>query len=121
MSAKVKTKAWFVRWQEPIFWLPLLTIVCIAAWMVLGALDERSVSEMLSPVMEVPIRCLLAYAWLHLVYLTRRRFRRKLTDEEQAELWAACMRSERGPLLLYLSDVGVWILAGAALLPFFLL
>ena len=114
-------KAWFVRWQEHVGWLPLALVGVMLSYVVVGAVDRTAVTDVLNLVVELFIRNLYAVSWLSMVYLARRRFRRKLSAAEQTQLWQAAMRSERGPLILVALDALIWIVAGLALLPFYYL
>lgn len=112
-------KAWLLRWQEHVGWLPLVVLLALAAWVVLGALDRTAGMDSLSLLVELPIRCAYAVAALGLAYLARRRQRRHLNDFEQADLWTRTLNGERGALTIYITDAIIWLASATLLLLFF--
>lgn len=112
-------KAWLIRWQEPVFWLPLLALAALAAWIVLGALAPAAQVDLMAMLIELPIRTAYAIAVLALAWLARRRWRRRLSAEEQTELWRRTLAGERGALAIFWTDTLVWIACFVLLLHFF--
>lgn len=116
----MKPIAWLKRWQEPVVWLPLIVMLALAAWLVLGALDPGSTVDLIARLIELPITTAYAVAALALTWLARRRQRRKLTAEQEDELWRRVLAGERGALFVYTLDVVVWLACAFLLLRFFL-
>lgn len=112
-------KGWLKRWQEPVVWMPLLALLAFGAWLVFGAMDPASTVDMLSRLMDLPITTAYAVAVLGLAWFARRRQRRRLSDEEQRELWRRTLDGELGALLIYFVDTFVWLVCVYLLLQFF--
>lgn len=114
-------KVWMARWLEKAVLLPLMVLATLLAWVIIGALDNTATQDMLAMLMALPIRSAYVFAWLGVIWLARRRFRRRLSDEEQTALWVGVMKGERGPTLIFLIDVGIYLCLASALYPFFFL
>lgn len=111
--------AFLARWQEPAIWLPLLTLLALGAWVIAGALDRTATADAMAMLLHLPIRTAYAAAALGLAYLARRRQRRRLSDDEQADLWTRTLNGERGALTIYITDAVVWLAPLVLLLLFF--
>lgn len=107
------------RFQEFTGWIPVVVVLSIAGWLVLGVMDRAAGSDTLALLMELPVLCAYALAAVGVSYLARRRFRRKLTDQEQVELWRAVLQGNKGACFIYFLDVVVWLGSLIALLVFF--
>lgn len=114
-----KFKAFISRWQEKIILLPLLLIMGLAAWIVLGALDRTAGTDVLAQWVELPIRCAYAVAALALAGLARRRWRYKLTDAQQADWWLRLTLGQRGARTIFITDAVLTLACIALLLHFF--
>ena len=112
-------KRWLTRWQEPLLWLPLVGLLILGAWVLLGALDETAVADSLSLLMNLPIVSAYAFAASGLAYLIWRRWSYRLTVEQLQALWAGLMRGERGPLVIFVVNAGFYICVTLGLLLFF--
>lgn len=117
MGAWLGTKAWAKRWQEFIGWLPVLALLAVASWILLGGITDRS--DIIRWLLELPVLTAYALAALGIAFLARRRQRRKLTKAESIELWNRAVAGERGALIIYLTDVLVWALTFALSFLFF--
>lgn len=107
------------RWQEFAGWLPLVGLLALAAWVFLGGLDRSQGAISLSLLIELPVLTAYALAALGLAQLARRRFRKKLTEEQQEQLWQGVLRGDRGALVVFISDTVVWLVLALVLLAFF--
>lgn len=112
-------KKQITRWQEFAGWLPLVGILALAAWVFLGGLDRSQGAASLSLLIELPVLAAYALTAIGLAQLARRRFRKKLTEEQQNQLWDAVVRGDRGALVIYLLDSLVWLGSVLVLLAFF--
>lgn len=112
-------KAYFVRWQEPYLWVPLLVVLAIVGWLVIGAIDRTAGTDMLAQLVDLPIRTAYAVVAIAIAFLARRRFRRRLTDTEQRRLWEAAADGEKGALTIVVMDALVWIITLVVSLLFF--
>lgn len=98
-----------IRWQEFIGWTPLLVLLVIAGFVVLGALYPRLDGDRLGLLLELAILSAHAMAAVGLTYLSWRRWRLQLSEQQQRDLWEGVMRGERGPLLVYAVNAVVWL------------
>lgn len=112
-------KAWVTRWQEPVFWLPMLALIAVSAWLVLGAMAPAAQVDLMAMLIELPIRCAYAVAALSAAWFARRRWRRRLSHGEQEELWRRLLDGERGALAIYFTDTLVWLACFVLLLCYF--
>lgn len=119
------TRAWraLIRWQEAIVQLPLLALLAVGAWVVLGALDRTATQDMLALLVLLPVYTAYGLAACALTYLVRRRWRRKLSEDEQTTWWATLIQrpasQNAGARLVYLIDAVVTLGALIAFLLFF--
>jgi hypothetical protein len=111
--------AFLVRWQEHSAWLPLMLGLGVLGWVVFGALDRTAVVDVLVLWVQLPPRAGYAIAALGLTYLARRRWRRKLHEDEQADLWRGMRAGERGAVLIYAGDLAFTLVVLAMLLHHF--
>lgn len=108
-----------IRWQEQTMLLPLLLLIGLLAWLILAALDRTAGADVLNEWVRLPIACAYAIAAGFATHHARRRWRKRLTDEDQAKWWAGVQKGERGPLIVYLTDAGVTVLCLVSFLLFF--
>jgi membrane protein implicated in regulation of membrane protease activity len=94
----------FARWQEYITWMPLSVALAILAWIFLGSLDRTAGLDQLPLIISLPIKIAYAFAALGLTYLARRRWRYRLTTDQQKDLWERLLRGDRGPLVVFIAD-----------------
>ena len=106
---------WLLRWQEKTIVLPILLALGLSAWIVLSALDRTAGTDVLSEWVRLPLLCAKITVALAFTGLIRRRWRFKMDDLQQQIYWRGVIQSERGPLIVYLTDT-VFTLVCAALL-----
>lgn len=107
------------RWQEFIGWTPLLVVLALAGFVLLGALYPRLDGDRLGLLLELAIISAHAMAAVGVTYLVWRRWRLQITEEQQRRLWDGLMAGERGPLLVHVVNAAVWLASLIALLIFF--
>jgi hypothetical protein len=112
-------KAYLVRWQEHFLWLPIVVGIAVASWIVLGALDRTAGTDMLSQLVELPIRSAYAVVALAIAFLVRRRQRHKMTDAQKEDYWHKVTTGWKGPLIVYITDSILWLATFLSLLAFF--
>jgi hypothetical protein len=107
------------RWQEFLGWAPLVAVIALTAWLVLGALDPLAVVDALAQLVDLPIRAVWALVALGLAYLTWRRWSYRLTEEQMNDLWNRLMAGERGAIVAFSINAGFYLCVTLALLYFF--
>ena len=110
---------WIRRWQEPVVWLPVVSLLAIGAWLFLGALDPSATVDMIAALVEVPVLTAKAVAALGLAWLARRRWRHRLAADQRSAYWVGVMAGHKGPLLVFCIDTVVFLACVALLLHFF--
>ena len=111
--------SWIRRWQEPVVWLPLVSLLAIGAWLLLGALDPSATVDIIAALVEVPVLTAKAIAALGLAWLARRRFRHRLDDEQKLAHWEGVQAGRLGPVVVFVVDALVFVACAALLLHFF--
>lgn len=102
--------AWLRRWQELIGWGPLAAIVAVVAWMLLSQVPGFAVGKDTIPrFAELPVGILRLLLASGAAYLVWRRWRIKLTPEQQDAYWAALMAGDRGALAVHLVNAGFYL------------
>lgn len=114
-------KKWFMRWQDNALFLPLMVIASILAYVFFGSEDPKGVSESIPLLSILPVKTAYAIAALGLTWFGRRRFRRRLSKDEQNAFWTAVMAGETGPLVVFFLDTVVYLCLAFLLFGFFAL
>jgi len=115
----IKIKHWLLRWQEHAIFLPIMVAVGLMAWVVLGTLDRTAAVDSMADWIGLPLRTAYAVAAIALTYTVRRRWRRKLNDEEQKIWWDKVLESSPGAIAILIIDAVVTLCALYFLLKFF--
>ena len=118
-TRRARSWAFVLRWQVMVVLLPLLLTLGLAAWVVLGALDRTASSDVMNLWVSLPARCAYAAAALALTMIAVRRWRRKLSEQEQHDWWAGLMAGDRGAMLVYGLDWAFTLSCVYLLLQFF--
>lgn len=118
-NARARIGQWLVRWQEFVGWVPLMVLLVIAGYAVLGGFAPTLDADRFGLLWDLAILSAYAVAAVGVTHLAWRRWRRKLTPEEKDELWAGLMRGWKGPMLVYAINAGIWLATLLALLWFF--
>lgn len=100
-------KAWLKRWQEFTGWLPLLAVLAVVGWIVLGASAGRD--DLVRWLLELPILTGYALAAAGLAYLSWRRWSYRLTDAEKADLWRRMLAGERGAIVVFVTNATFYL------------
>lgn len=107
------------RWQEFTGWTPLLVLLALAGFVLLGGLYPRLDGDRLGLLLELAIISAYAMAATGLTYLSWRRWRQQLTPEQQEQLWERLMAGAPGAMLVYGLNALVWLAMLVAWLVFF--
>lgn len=108
-----------LRWQESITWMPLVVIIAISTWIVLGSLDRSAAIDVLPILVMLPVKVLYVLMALAGTYLVRRRWRLRLTPEQQTNYWTSLNAGQRGTMLVFITDAIFTLCAFFALLYYF--
>lgn len=116
-----KTGGFLAKWHESTLWMPMCIVLALFAWVVLSALDRTAGVDMLPQIVALPIKIAYAMAALALTHLVRRRWRKKLTEQQQYELWVLAQAGSGKAFALIVLDAVFSLCALFALLVFFFL
>lgn len=109
-AAASRTGAWLRRWQELIGWGPLAVAVTIGAWILLTSIDGVQIGKDTVPrFLELPVGVLRLLLASGVAYLVWRRWRIKLTPEQQAAYWQALMAGAPGALAVHLTNAAFYL------------
>lgn len=97
-------KSWFLRWQEYVGWLPLVVGLAIGGWIVFGALDPVAVTDALSLLVRLPMLAGYLLLALAVVYLLRRRWRYRMSGDQQQRWWALVLAHPHGAIVVLVID-----------------
>lgn len=114
-----KVISYLKRWQEFVGWLPLLVILAVVGWIVIGALDPLAVVDAMAQMVDLPIRTAQALAALGLAYLAWRRWSIRLSDPQLEDYWRRLMDGERGAIVVFIVNAGFYLCVSLSLLLFF--
>ncbi len=109
--------AWLKRHQEFFGWMPLLLIVAVGAWVLLGAVSDRD--DLIRWLLELPVKSLYAAAASGVAYLVWRRWSYRMNDDELRAYWAGLLAGAPGPMVIYLVNAAFYLCVFAALLVYF--
>lgn len=110
-------KEWLRRWQEFTGWLPLLAVLAVVGWIVLGA--SAGQDDLVRWLLELPILTGYALAAVGLSYLAWRRWSYRLNDAGKADLWRRIMAGEQGALTVFVVNAAFFLLTIVVLADFF--
>ena len=109
--------AWLKRHQEFFGWMPLLLIVAVMAWVLLGAVSDRD--DLIRWLIELPVKVLYALGASGVAYLVWRRWSYRMSDDELHAYWSGLMRGDAGPLIVYLTNAGFYCAIFTGVLIYF--
>lgn len=110
-------KAWLTRHQEFFGWMPLLMLIAVAAWILLGGVSDRD--DLIRWLLELPVKSLYAAAASGIAYIVWRRWSYRMNDDELRAYWAALLAGESGAIIIYLTNAGFYACTFVALLLYF--
>lgn len=98
---------WLKRWQEFTGWLPLLLLIAVLAWVVLGAVSDRD--DLIRWLIELPVRTLYVVAASGVSYLVWRRWSFRMDDEQLREYWTGLLAGDLGSIVVFLVNAGFYL------------
>jgi hypothetical protein len=99
----------FPRWQEFMVAMPIVFVVALVIWIVLGSLSAEN--DNIQWLIELPIKCVYALAALGLTYLGWRRWSMRISGKRLEDYWDRMMAGERGPLIVFGINAGFYLCA----------
>lgn len=118
-SRRARLWRWAKRFQEFIGWLPISIALYVVAWSALGDRVAEDTSGTVVGILNLIQLIAHGIAAQGLAALIIRRYRRRLSDEDQERLWDALLEGKRGAILIYCMDFSVWLISIGASLAFF--
>ena len=85
-SLMERLRSWLSRWQEFVLWLPLLCVLAVLAYVVLGAV-ARIGADPLAWLAEIPVMCAWAAVACATAWLVKRTYLYDIDDETERELF----------------------------------
>lgn len=92
------------RYQEFIGWLPLLVLMSLVGWAVLGGLDRSIGGDFISKILDFAILSIYAFGAVGLSHFARRRMRHKLTEEQKKDLFKKVLENDPGAVRVYIVE-----------------
>ncbi len=122
------------RWQEPVVWVPTLVVLTIAGWMLIGGLVPEAAATpdepyepaasildaILLDLAKLPALCARAIAAMGIAYAIWRRWRIKLSPDQQKALWESLIAGQPGAIVAHVTNAAVFLACALALLYLFL-
>lgn len=110
-------KDWLKRWQEFAGWMPLLLVLAVLAWVLLGGVSDRD--DLIRWLIELPVKTLYAAAVSGVAYLVWRRWSFRMDDEQMSRYLNGLLAGEPGPTTIYLTNAGFYLCVFVTLLYYF--
>lgn len=85
-NTETGVRAWLSRWQEFVIWLPVLCVLAVAGYVLLGAV-VRIGADPLAWLAEVPVMCVWAAVAAATAWLIKRTYLLDLDDAMERELY----------------------------------
>jgi len=109
--------AWLKRHQEFFGWMPLLLVVAVLAWAMLGAVSGRD--DLIRWLIELPVKSLYAAGASGVAYLVWHRWSYRMSDDELRAYWAGLLAGMPGPAIVYLTNAAFYLTVFVASLIYF--
>lgn len=101
-------------------WLPLVVVLAVAAYIVFAALPGvHMAGDSIAWLSELPVHTAFAFAVLAFTWLTRRYYRRKLSEAECRDFWQLLMDGNPAAITVFRWDCIVWIVSLLTFAAFF--
>lgn len=110
---------WARRFQEFLGWLPISIGIYLLAWFFLAGRVTDDKSDAVVGILNLVRLICHGIAAQGLAALIIRRYRRRLSLDEQRELWGLLLEGKRGAMLIFCTDFLVWLISIVLSLAFF--
>lgn len=111
--------AFLKRWQEFTGWTPLIVVLAVVGWIVLGGLDPRLGPDRVGLLLDLPIITAYALVASGVAYLFWRRWSNRLSDEQKARLWDGLMKGQTGAIVVYCVNAAFYLTVTVLVFRFF--
>ncbi|MBN4937325.1 hypothetical protein JY409_04615 [Stenotrophomonas maltophilia] len=111
--------SFFSRWQEFIVWMPVLVILALIGWVLLGALDRTIGGDVLAQLLQLPIHAIYLAAACAAAWMFKRTYLYDLNEAEEWELHAAALAGDGRAWRMLLLDRVEWLCLIGLFVAFF--
>lgn len=111
--------SFFSRWQEFVVWLPILTILALLGWILLGALDRTAGGDVLAQLLQLPISAAYLATACAAAWLFKRTYLFDLNDKEEQRLHDAARDGDAHAWRMLLLDRAEWVCLIGVFVAFF--
>lgn len=106
-----------MRYQDFFGWMPLMLVLSILAWVVLGAVSDRD--DLVRWLIELPVKTLYATAASGVSYLVWRRWSYRMSDDELRSYWGKLLSGEPGAMAVHITNTVFYLCTFVSLLYYF--
>ncbi len=100
----------FSRWQEFVIWLPLLVVLALVGYVVIGAFDRTAGGDLLGLLLELVVRCVYFACVGAAAWLFKRTYLHDLPDVQEQALHDRASSGDAGAKWLLVKDRIEWLL-----------
>lgn len=103
-----RLRGWLSRWQEFVIWLPLLFVLAVVAYVMLGAV-ARIGADPLAWLAEIPVMCAWAAVACATAWLIKRTYLHDIDSAGEKLLFERMLQGDRNARWLYVADRLEWL------------
>lgn len=105
----MKSPGFFARWQEFAVWMPVLVLVALISFLVLGGLPGVAVSgDLIAWMLELPIACLYLAAAMGAAWLFKFTYLLDINTVRELELHSLVLQGDKHARWLIIKDRIEW-------------
>lgn len=117
-SLFARLRGWVSRWQEFVVWLPVLCVIAVVAYVVLGAV-ARIGADPLAWLAEIPVMCAWAAVACATAWLIKRTYMHDLDTDAEQLLFERVLAGDANARWLLVVDRLEWLALLALSFAFF--